>query len=81
MLSAKTTNSAVIRQHQGQPHIRTEIVILSPIGKDDNFSEQLKLRIELVQKLMSSINENVEDVIREQFNADIESIMSQIKHL
>lgn len=81
MLSAKTTNPAVIRLHKGQPHIRTEIVILSPIGNDDGFAEQLRMRIDLVRKIMASINENVEDVISDQFNADIESIYSQIRHL
>lgn len=81
MLSAKTTNPTVSRLHNGEPHIRTEIVILSPIGRGDNFAEDLRLRIDLVQKIMASVNENIEDVMSEQFNADIESIYSQIKHL
>lgn len=81
MLSAKTTNTAVIQLHKGEPHIRTEIVILSPIGQDDGFANQLRLRLDLVQKIMTSINENVEEVISEQFNADIESVMSTVKNL
>lgn len=81
MLSAKIINAPVVQHHQDEPHIRTEIVILSPIGQHDPFSDELKRRDELVQLILSAINQNVEDVITEQFNANIESIVSEIKHL
>lgn len=83
LVSASTTFNTIKRMYSKDktPHLRTEIVILSPISneKKDLFREML-FRQKLGDVLID-INKEIEDVLGENFDADIEMIYTSAKNL
>lgn len=83
LVSSKSEFHTVKRMYKKEntPHLRTEIVILSPIQNDkkDEFREML-FRQKLGE-VLEKINEEIESVIGESFDADIELIYTSAKNL
>lgn len=76
----RTMNKRVVTMHQGKPHIRTEIVILTPIEEEDVVKFQTLILHDKMQDTIDQMHIKVEDTVAESFEADIESINVILKH-
>lgn len=81
MLSSKITKTSDVQRHNGIPHVRTEIVILSPITDESMIRNQMVNQIALVEKLIAEINTNFKESLAEDFGASVEQIKSTIRNI
>ena len=80
MYSKKQINKEVVLSHKGKPHIRTEVIILTPIEEEDVVKYQTLMLHGKMQDTINQMHMKVEDTIGETFEADIESVHVSMKH-
>lgn len=76
----KQKNREVIKLHKGKPHLRTEVVFLTPINEEDAYKFRTLLMNGELQKFISDAINKVELDIGETFEADIESVYLSVKN-
>lgn len=83
LVSSKQTNWTVKRMYPEQkiPHLRTEIVIHTPIKGDDLDAFRAMLFQQKLGEVLKQVNEEIEEKIGELFEADIESIYTSAHHM
>lgn len=79
ILSKKQVNRTVLEMHKGKPHIRTEVVFLTPI-EDSAMYRELDLHGSLDELIDDMVDETTES-IGETFEADIESVHVTLKKI
>lgn len=79
--SSKQINKSVIEMYKGKPHIKTEIVLYSPLESDQDLLNNFKLFPDKIEKTLDGLNRDVEDIIMNTFESDIHSIYSGVINL
>lgn len=80
MFSKKSSNKGVMTMHHGKPHIRTEVVMLTPIDEDLQVKLEEMMLLGVLDQVIQQMHDKVEDDIAETFEADIESVKVSLRH-
>lgn len=71
----------VIKSHKEQMHIRTEIVILTPVAKEDTHKMRTLMLHDQMEKTIAQMIEQVKEQVDDSFEADIESIRVSLQNI
>jgi hypothetical protein len=74
MFGSKRVNNNVIKMHKGKPHIETTVTFLTPIDKESELFQNLAFHPSTIAKVMEGLNNDVEEVIGDTFQADVKSV-------
>lgn len=82
-VSSKSNNHTVRRLYvkDNIPHLRTEVVILSPIKNDHLDDFRAMLFNQKLGEVLEKVNQEIEELIGEALEADIESIYTGVRNL
>lgn len=81
MFSAKRVNRDIIKMHKGKPHIETTVTFLTPIDRDSELYQNLVFHPNTISKVMEGLNNDVEEIIGENFEADVQMIHNAVVDL
>ena len=82
MISAKNKNWNVVKMYKEdkQPYIETIIVIRTPL-RESEIHDKFKMFPNSITPTLEGVNNNIEEIIGDTFEADVVSIYSGVKNL
>jgi hypothetical protein len=82
MLGAKIVNQPVVKMYvdNKQPYIETTITIRTPL-EGSQIHKNFKMLPEAIQPTLEGMNNGIQDIIGETFEADVVSVYSGVKNL
>lgn len=81
MFGDKRVNKEVIKMHKDKPYIETTVTFITPIDKESNLYHELLMNPSQIKPTMTGLNNDVEEIIGDTFEADVSSIHCSVKNI